>query len=160
MVGKHDPAKGLFTYPNAKIFGVNMERLLPGKNEMILIGICVGCVAIVAFLIVRIHSPNLCPAGCGSKLDTIEAHHGECGNCNTIVYKCISTRPAVSENPAFPEHRAHCDACGQWYYLCEQADRPVEEEERYRHRIVGKGTPDEHYACQPQDTLSVPVPDK
>ena len=100
-----------------------------------------------------VNQPNPCPVGCGSVVDTIEAHHGECGNCDTIVYKCLDTRPAVSENPAYPEHKARCDACDQWYYLCDDPDVHTEEEEdRYQHSEVDSDCGiHKHNACKPED---------
>ena len=136
-----------------------MKHLL--QNDMIIIGICVGCAVIAALLIVRIYAPHPCPGGCGAKVENTTDHTGPCDNCHIRVYWCVDTLPAISENPAFPEHRAQCDGCDKWYYTCEKTGVPEKEEGRYQHRIVGKredGTPT--YACKPEDPLSVPNPDK
>lgn len=145
-------------------------KYLLRKNDMILIGICVVCIAIVSFIIVKIYSPHPCRAGCGVKVNNPDDHTVPCRNCGVLVYNCIETFPAVASvsddsdvpPPTYSEHRAKCDACGHQYYTCDKTGvREKEKQSRYWHRIIGKredGT--SIYACKPEDTLSVPIPDK
>ncbi len=149
---------------------MNMKSLLPSKNEMILIGFVVVCTVIVSFIIVRNHSPHPCRAGCGVKVNNPDDHTVPCPNCGVGIYNCIETFTAVATvsddsavpPPTYPEHRAKCDACGHIYYTCDKTSVIEEEKQsRYHHRIIGKredGTP--IYACKPEDSLSVPIPDK
>jgi len=134
-----------------------MERLFPKKNDMIQIGICVGCVAIVAFLIVRIYSPKPCPAGCGVDVPSESEHVGPCTNCDVGVYWCLDSYPAASEDPTYAEHKSLCMGCGEWYYVCYNPALPASQQPRYYHRIVGKredGT--SIHACKPEDSVTLP----
>jgi hypothetical protein len=79
-----------------------------------------------------------------------EADKRPCGHCHKMIYTCVTPT----------EHQAYCDGCGELYYTCDKTDVKESEEPRYRHQIVGKGTPDEHYACKHEGALSIPIPDK
>ncbi len=148
------PSLGLSPYPNAKIFGVNMKQY--SKIDMILIGIC-GVIAIVSLLTVMNHRERPCPAGCGVKVKPSAAHFTPCTNCTDRVWDCVKHKP----NGQGRHHRKECKGCLQWYHICDNSDLHAEKEERYRHRILGRREDGTFiYACKPEDTPSVPIPDK
>ena len=132
------------------------------KHEMLQIGIiivCVCCIGFIAYIVVKSHGERLCQGGCGINVKPSSAHFTLCINCKAErVWDCVNHKPDKHKQ----HHRVECEKCGKWYYICDKssASRLTIEELSEGHRIVGKGTPDEHYACKPEDTLSVPIPDK
>jgi len=105
------------------------------KNIAIII-IFLATTSLALGTIMWIYLDGICKnCGDGRESDHLES----CGNCDILVYKC----PTL----LMTSHQAICEGCGEVYNTCDNPNTLFEEKPAYRHRIVGAGGPNEHYAC-------------
>ncbi len=109
------------------------------------------------FLIVKMHSPGPCPAGCVGMVSDLNDHLNRCNHCGQLVYTCLELHPDLQGGT----HKGYCKGCGVLHYTCGKADLLEAEEPRYKHRLIeGTNGLPSRYACKPEDTPSVPIPVK
>lgn len=113
-----------------------------GPLAIVIAIVAVDVALIVGGLAWEAAQPKPCPGGCDELVSNPEADKNPCGNCQKVIYTCVTPT----------EHEAYCDGCGELHYTCDKTSVQESEEPRYKHRKIDSDCGiHQHHACKPEN---------